>query len=191
MGLTHLSKYLTVGDVFFEIERRWVNSQIRTPDERRDYQFTKILNNDDLLIVFFGDDQDFLKQVKKFYAETRHLVPTSIPQNMNDSSGGEDVTGNDDDSDDSNDESNNDGKEAPDDEEEQEEEGDENKEQESSNGGEEGKEEKKREAQGQQVSKKKEKDRKEGSTEQFVEESPDKIQQHTMSEIFKSIDHGM
>jgi hypothetical protein len=191
MGLTHLSKYLTVGDVFFEIERRWVNSQIRTPDERRDYQFTKILNNDDLLIVFFGDDQDFLKQVKKFYAETRHLVPTSIPQNMNDSSGGEDVTGNDDDSDDSNDESDNDGKEAPDDEEEQEEEGDENKEQESSNGGEEGKEEKKREAQGQQGSKKKEKDRKEGSTEQFVEEPPDKIQQHTMSEMFKSIDHGM
>ena len=192
MGLTHLSKYLTVGDVFFEIERRWVNSQVRTPEERREYQFTKVLNNDNLLIVFFGNDEDLLKQVKKFYAETRRLVPTSIPQNMNDSSDSEDITDNDDDSNDNNDKSDNDGREALDDkEEEQEEEGDENKDQEDGGDGEEGKEEKKGEAKGQQESKKKEKDRKEGSTEQFVEESPDKKQQRTMSEMFKSIDHGM
>ena len=81
MGLTHLSKYLTVGDVFFEIERRWVNSQVRTPEERREYQFTKVLNNDNLLIVFFGNDEDLLKQRSRNFMRKRDVwYPLAYPK---------------------------------------------------------------------------------------------------------------
>jgi cobalamin biosynthesis protein CobT len=84
MGLSHLADYLTVMDVFFEIERRWINSQATLPEHRIKLQKTKVLNNKALLTVFFGDDENFLEQVKKYYKDTRRLTNDDIPPGVED-----------------------------------------------------------------------------------------------------------
>ena len=189
MGSDHLFRYLTVGDVFLEIERRWIDGQVRTPEERSALQFTKILNNDKLLTVFFGTDEDLLKQVKKYYADTRGLVPTVISKGVNDSSDSDDDTddSNDsNDSDDNNDESDNDGKDAREDEkEEQEEEGSKNE-----NQNDEAVHEEQKEGRAKQ-----DKDRNNAindkQTKQLVEESSNEALERNMSEMFKSVDCNM
>jgi hypothetical protein len=84
MGLSHLADYLTVMDVFFEIERRWINSQATSPEHRIELQKTKVLNNKALLTVFFGDDENFLEQVKKHYKDTRRLTDDDVPPGVED-----------------------------------------------------------------------------------------------------------
>jgi hypothetical protein len=186
MGISHLSRYLTVGDVFTEIERRWVNDRVGTPEEISAFRFTKVLNNDDLLTVFFGEDEDFLKQVKKFYADTRGLVPTSISKDMNDSSESEDDTDDSNDSDDDNDENGNDGRETIDDHQKEQEDGDESEHQEDDGNH----EERKKEGEARQN-----KDRNNmvhnEQTKELVGESPDETTQRNMSKMFKSVDRSM
>jgi cobalamin biosynthesis protein CobT len=84
MGLSHLADYLTVMDVFFEIEQRWINSQATSPEHRIKLQKTKVFNNKALLTVFFGDDENFLDQVKKYYKDTRHLTDDDVPPGVED-----------------------------------------------------------------------------------------------------------
>jgi hypothetical protein len=84
MGLSHLADYLTVMDVFFEIERRWINSQATSPEHRIELQKTKVFNNKALLTVFFGDDENFLEQVKKYYKDTRRLTDDDVPPGVED-----------------------------------------------------------------------------------------------------------
>jgi hypothetical protein len=84
MGLSHLADYLTVMDVFFEIERRWINGQATSPEHRIELQKTKVLNNKALLTVFFGDDENFLEQVKKYYKDTRRLTDDDVPPGVED-----------------------------------------------------------------------------------------------------------
>jgi hypothetical protein len=82
MGQSHLVDYLTVDDVFFEIERRWIDHQAVSPDVRREMQVTKVLNDERLLTVFFGEDKNFLDQVKAHYRQSRGLWDDKIPSNV-------------------------------------------------------------------------------------------------------------
>jgi hypothetical protein len=82
MGQSHLVDYLTVDDVFFEIERRWIDHQAVSPDVRREMQVTKVLNDERLLTVFFGEDKNFLDQVKAHYRQSRGLWDDEIPSNV-------------------------------------------------------------------------------------------------------------
>jgi hypothetical protein len=82
MGQSHLVDYLTVDDVFFEIERRWIDHQAVSPDARHEMQVTKVLNHERLLMVFFGEDKNFLEQVKTHYRQLRGLWDNKIPSNV-------------------------------------------------------------------------------------------------------------
>jgi hypothetical protein len=82
MGQSHLVDYLTVDDVFFEIKRRWIDHQAVSPDARREMQVTKVLNDERLLTVFFGEDKNFLEQVKTHYRQSRGLWDDKIPSNV-------------------------------------------------------------------------------------------------------------
>jgi ABC-type Zn2+ transport system substrate-binding protein/surface adhesin len=84
MGLSHLADYLMVMDVFFKIEQRWINSQATSPEHRIELQKTKVFNNKALLTVFFGDDENFLDQVKKYYKDTRRLTDDDVPPGVED-----------------------------------------------------------------------------------------------------------
>ena len=79
MGRTNLVDYLTVPDCFVEIERRWVHSQVTTPDQRRELMIKKVLNNRKLLEVFFGDDDNFIQNVTDFYKRSRGLTEDALP----------------------------------------------------------------------------------------------------------------
>jgi len=79
MGRSHLVDYLTVPDCFVEIEQRWVNSQARTPDQRRELMVKKVVNNRKLLEVFFGDDDNFIQNVVDYYKRSRGLNEDALP----------------------------------------------------------------------------------------------------------------
>jgi hypothetical protein len=82
MGQSHLVDYLMVDNIFFEIERRWINHQAVSPDVRHEMQVTKVLKDKRLLTVFFREDKNFLEQVKTHYRQSRGLWDNEIPSNI-------------------------------------------------------------------------------------------------------------
>jgi hypothetical protein len=77
LTMTHIADYMTVEDVFLQIENVFLPASYAQDEIQKKRQW--ILENDDLLKVYFGTCKEFLESVKGYYCDTRRLIQRKVP----------------------------------------------------------------------------------------------------------------
>jgi hypothetical protein len=78
LKMTHMIDYLTVEDVFVQIEDVFVPASFNQEEMQKKREW--IRSNNNLLRVYFGNSSDFLFQVRMYYRNTRRLPILQEPE---------------------------------------------------------------------------------------------------------------